>query len=75
MPLSKDPGNRAFEKDGSKNNMYCSLCYRDGSFLNNEISDAKQMQKFCIEKMKENGMNGILAWILTRGIPRLDRWN
>ena len=73
MPLNKDPGNGGTEKDGSKSEKYCSLCYRDGAFLA-EINSPQEMQAFCIQKMKEGGMNGILAWILTRGIPKLERW-
>jgi len=51
------------------------MCYVDGKFLTPpEIDTAKKMQDFCVEQMKKVGMNGILAWILTRGIPKLDRW-
>lgn len=28
----------------------------------------------CGYPMKKDRMNGILAWILTRGIPKLERW-
>jgi hypothetical protein len=74
MPFSGDPKGGGSEKDGAKSDMYCSYCFKDGLFLSPEITDPKQMQILCIEKMKEKGMNGILAWILTRGIPRLERW-
>ena len=30
--------------------------------------------KYCIQEMKADGMNGLLAWFLTRGIPKLERW-
>lgn len=75
MPLKSDPGKGGTEKNGSKSQKYCSYCYKDGQFLSPEIDTPQKMQKFCIKKMKENGMNGILAWILTRGIPKLERWN
>jgi hypothetical protein len=74
MPISKDPKQGSTNKDGSKNLTYCSYCYEDGAFLSPEIDTAKKMQKFCIEKMKEQGMNGIVAWLFTRNIPRLERW-
>jgi hypothetical protein len=32
------------------------------------------MQSFCIQKMKEQGMPKFIAWIFTRGIPKLERW-
>ncbi len=74
MPLDKDPKNGGSERDGTKSQKYCSFCYESGEFVSPEIDTAKKMQDFCVMKMKEDGMNGILAWLLTRGIPRLDRW-
>ena len=74
MPFKYDPKNGGTEKDGKKSKKYCSLCYQKGKFLNPEIDTPKKMQSFCIEKMKEDGMNGILAWIFTRTIPKLERW-
>ena len=32
------------------------------------------MQEFCIIEMKKSGINGILAWLATRTIPKLERW-
>ncbi|MAG60892.1 hypothetical protein CL619_03845 [archaeon] len=74
MPPSKDPGHGGTEKDGSKTKKYCSYCYKDGEFMSPEIDTAKKMQKFCIQKMQEQGMPKFVAWIFTRGIPKLDRW-
>jgi len=76
FPLNKDPQGGGTESDGSINKTYCSMCYKDGQFLSPpEIDSAAKMQKFCIEAMKKDGMNGIIAWLATRGIPKLDRWN
>jgi hypothetical protein len=75
MPAKMDKGNGGTEKDGSKSAKYCSYCYQNGEFFNKaEIDTAQKMQKLCIEKMKEQGMNGIIAWLFTRGIPKLERW-
>lgn len=74
-PMNKDKKGGGTEKDGSINKKYCSMCYAGGEFLSPpEIDNAEKMQKFCIQEMKKGGMNGILAWILTRGIPKLERW-
>ena len=74
MPASKDPGQGGTEKDGSKSKMYCSFCYQNGEFnMKDEINTAKKMQEMCIKMMKKNGMNGVMAWLLTRSIPRLER--
>ena len=74
MPMSKDPQKGGTEKDGSKNLKYCSYCYQDGNYTSPEIDTPKKMQAFCIEKMKEQGMPRFIAWIFTRGIPKLERW-
>lgn len=73
MPLSKDPQKGGTEKDGSKSKLYCSYCYKDGAFLNS-FKSGREMQKFCLAKMKEAGMASLLAWLLTRNIPYLKRW-
>ena len=74
-PLKKDEKGGGSEKDGSISPKYCSMCYEDGEFLSPpEIDTAQKMQKFCIQQMKKGGMNGAVAWLATRGIPRLERW-
>jgi hypothetical protein len=72
--MNKDPENGRTNSDGSKSTEYCSYCYKDGTFLSPEITTAQEMQKFCIEKMKEQGMSKVTAWLFTRGIPKLKRW-
>jgi len=74
-PLDQDKKGGGTEKDGSKSKKYCSMCYPNGEFLSpSEVDTAEKMQKFCIQEMKKDGMNGILAWVLTRSIPKLERW-
>ena len=75
-PLKKDKNGGGTNADGTINKQYCSMCYEKGQFLSPaEVNTAKKFQKYCIEEMKKDGINGWLAWIVTRGIPRLDRWN
>jgi hypothetical protein len=51
------------------------MCYANGAFLTPpEIDTAQKMQKFCIDQMKKSGYNGVIAWLATRSIPRLERW-
>jgi hypothetical protein len=35
---------------------------------------AAEMQAFCIEKLREQGVPRPLGWLLTRSIPKLKRW-
>ena len=74
-PMNKDVKGGGSEKNGSVNKKYCSMCYENGEFLSPPgIDTAEKMQKFCIQEMKKSGMNGLLSWVLTRGIPKLERW-
>jgi len=73
MPLSKDPQGGGTNGDGSKSPLYCSLCYQDGQFRQPDFT-ARQMQDFCVEALRTKGMPRVMAWLLTRGIPKLGRW-
>lgn len=73
MPMKKDPNGGGTNADGSKSTTYCSLCYRDGTFTQPSFT-AKQMQDFCVEQLKKKGMPTVVAWLFTRSIPKLERW-
>ena len=74
-PLNKDEKGGGSKADGSISQKFCSMCYCEGKFLSpSDVDSAAKMQKFCIREMKKSGMNGALAWLLTRGIPKLERW-
>ena len=73
--MKKDKKGGGSERDGTKSNKYCSMCYENGEFLTPpEVDTAQKMQAFCIREMKKSGMNGIFAWLATRSIPGLERW-
>lgn len=74
MPMKKDPQGGGTNADGVRNSDYCSYCFRNGEFTSPEIRTATEMQTFCIGKLKEKGIPGVMAWVLTRRIPRLKRW-
>ena len=74
MPIKQDPQHGGTDSDGSRSTEYRSLCYQDGKFLD-ECRTAKEMQEFCIKKMNEEGIPKFVAWIFTRGIPKLNRWS
>jgi hypothetical protein len=73
MPLNKDPKGGGTEADGSKSDTYCSLCYEDGAFVHPDFS-VDQMQAHCVEQLQKQGMPKVMAWLFTRGIPKLERW-
>lgn len=73
MPLSKDPEKGGSNTDGSRSEVYCSLCYDNGQFIHPDFT-AEEMQTHCIEQLKLRGMPGFMGWLFTRGIPKLSRW-
>lgn len=73
MPLARDPQGGGSEADGSKSTRYCAMCYGDGAFLHPDV-DAATFQAECLKAMHGNGMPKVVAWLLTRGIPKLPRW-
>lgn len=73
MPLSKDPQGGGTEADGSKSVTYCSICYDAGAFRHPDVS-VEVFQAECVAAMHRSGMPKFVAWLLTRGIPRLGRW-
>jgi len=73
MPLKMDPEQGGSEKDGSKSAKYCSYCYQKGAFTQPDIAVA-EMQAACIKYMQEKGTPRMVAWLLTRSLPKLERW-
>jgi len=58
--------------DGSKNEEYCIYCYKDGAFINPEIT-MNEMVEICVKHMK---MPKILSRMIMKAyLPKLKRWN
>ncbi len=74
MPLKKDPKGGGTETDGIKSVKFCYYCYQNGAFTNPDITTAAEMQELVKGKLKEMKFPGFVAWIFTRGIPKLERW-
>jgi len=73
MPLSKDAHRGGTETDSSKSIMYCSHCYKGGKFTQPDIK-VDEMIGLVKGKMKSMHIPGFLATVLTRSIPKLERW-
>lgn len=73
MPMKKDEQGGGTRADGSKSAMYCSHCYRDGTFTLPDIT-ATEMQTLVRGKLKKFGIPGFLTGFFTRGILKLARW-
>ena len=73
MPLEKDPNLGGTNKDGSKSDKYCSLCYIKGVFKD-KFTSSKEMVQFVKTELKKQGFPFIKRWFYTMHIPRLERW-
>jgi len=74
MPVKGDPGNGGTHSEGTKSVDDCSDCHKEGEFTSPEIRTSADMQRFCIGKRREQGTPGLMAWMLTRSIPKMKRW-
>ena len=71
MPLDgKDNGT---EKDGSLSQKYCAMCYKDGKFLDPDLT-LEEMIKTVDDVLKEKGWGRIRRWLARGYIPKLERW-
>lgn len=75
MPLqTKDAGDcRGTEADGSRSDTWCTLCYRDGAFIDPNCT-LEQMQQIVEDALCEKGSNKAFRWLAVKQIPKLDRW-
>lgn len=73
MPMDKDPGGGATLADGTRSAEYCSFCMQDGDFVYSG-TDARAFQAYVVDQMVTEGWSRPLAWVMTRQIPRLKRW-
>lgn len=75
MPLhTKKAGDcRGTELDGSPSELWCSLCYSQGEFIDPNCT-LEQMQDIVEQALKEQGSNKIFRWLARKQIPTLGRW-
>ncbi len=75
MPLqTKKAGDcRGSEKDGSKSEKWCSLCYADGAFVGPDCT-LDEMKQIVDKALVENGSWRIMRWLAQKQLPTLERW-
>jgi hypothetical protein len=74
MPMARDE-DLGTEKDGSKSTDYCCYCYKDGEFVDPDIT-LEEMIEFCSKKMEELGVMSYdrAKKLNERYLPTLKRW-
>jgi len=75
MPLvtSKAGDCRGTEADGTRSQMWCSLCFVDGTFLDPDCT-VSEMQDIVDAALKRDGRWIVMRWLARRQIPTLARW-
>jgi len=73
MDLQRDPESGGTDENGEKITRYCSFCYQNGDFVHPNIT-VKEMQIYAQEVLNSLGVPKPIAWLYTRGIPKLARW-
>lgn len=75
MPLGEDVSAYATEKDGSRNEDYCSYCYKDGAYTMDCTMD--EMIEFCVPHMAEGNpemTENKAREMMQKFFPTLKRW-
>lgn len=74
--LPMDQAEYGKNADGSLNDKYCSYCFSDGKFINENITLNEMIEKvgsILTDKLK---MSSFQAKLITKTfIPKLERWN
>lgn len=75
MPVqTKKAGDcRGTDADGSKNDKWCILCYKDGKFLEPDCT-VDQMIEIVDKELKEHRSSFVMRWMAKKQIPKLERW-
>ncbi len=74
MPLQTKAGDcRGTESDGSKNEKYCSLCYKNGTFATPDCT-IELMTEIVDSALRDQGWNRFSRWLAKKQIPKLERW-
>lgn len=74
MPLKSDKGQPVHNSDGSKNTMYCSHCFKDGEFVDKDMTLA-EMQRITVNHLTEKmHFPKFLANAYVKKQAKLERW-
>lgn len=75
MPLqTKKAGDcRGSEKDGTKSEKWCSLCYENGEFYDPDCT-LEKMKTIVDNALADQGSGKLMRWMAQKQLPRLERW-
>lgn len=64
---------RGTEADGTRSEVWCSLCYHDGAFIVPDCT-LDHMRIIVDAALIENGSGRLMRWMAQRQLPKLERW-
>lgn len=64
---------RGTEKDGSKSDLYCKYCYKDGEFTDPGMT-LEKMKEIAITEMKKQSLPDNIIQASLHMLPALKRW-
>jgi hypothetical protein len=75
MPLQtkKTGDHRGTEKNGSKSEKWCNLCYENGVFIGASCT-LEEMKKIVDDALVKNGSGRLMRWMAQKQLPHLERW-
>ena len=75
MPLqTKKAGDcRGTERDGSKSEKWCSLCYENGNFIQPDCT-LDEMIAIVDKALREQNSWFVMRMLAKKQIPKLERW-
>ncbi len=73
MPLKQDPKGGGTNAHGTRSHKYCSYCYREGKFLNPDMT-LDQMKDLVVTTLHKKGMPTFAARLVAGNLHRMERW-
>ena len=75
MPLQTEKAGdcRGTEENGTMSEMWCSLCYADGKFINPDTS-LEEMKQIVDRALKEQKSGFLMRKMALMQLPTLERW-
>jgi len=81
MPLDKDRHGGGSEADGSRSRKYCSFCYREGGFVDPDLTLAQMRarvraisKKVALKAGRPAPLAQLIAWFNAWRVAGLERW-
>ena len=73
MPID-NIADRGTERDGSKSDLYCKYCYKDGEFISPDMT-LQEMKDLVVVQMRKLNIPEYIIQQSLNMLPHLKRWH